>query len=97
MSHYLDYFERALQLAAALIEKAVKDWGWNSQIHLNLKHSDSRADQKDIENHTLKLNGCIMTSSKMKGFDGVLGGGEIQQTLTHSESFSFFSFFKRLA
>lgn len=74
----MDYFEWALQLAAAKIEKAIKDWGLNSQIHLKLSYSESWAGQKDDENHTLKLNGCIVTSSTMKGFDVVLGGGDIQ-------------------
>lgn len=79
MSHYQGYFECALQLAAALIEKTMKDSGQNSQTHLNLNHCDHRLAQKHVKNNTLLLNGQIMNSSKMKGFD--VGFGKQQESL----------------
>lgn len=78
-SHYPGYFECTLQLAAALIEKTVKDSGQNSQTHLNLNHCDHRLAQKHVKNNTLLLNGQIMNSSKMKGFDA--GFGKQQESL----------------
>lgn len=57
----------------------MKDSGENSQTHLNLNRRDHRLAQKHVKNNTLLLNGQIMNSSKMKGFD--VGFGKQQESL----------------
>lgn len=67
--HYLCYFECSLQLAAALIEKTVKDSGESGQTHLNPNRGDHRlATQKHVKNNALVLNGRIMNSLQDERF-----------------------------